>query len=524
MAISSKLDGFKMTVIPEFIEKAQQLDPVLKEWMVEPKACIRIAKENGDWKKIDESSLSDLDKLVCGRGDALCLDFGDHEVGYFSFTVIPVGSPPDAPAYLQLKFGETLCEIGEDSADYKGSLSSSWIQEERIHIDVLPARISLPRRYAFRYVEIRVLDVSPKYQIKIEKPLTKAVSAVTLEEAKPFCGPRDLSEIDRIGLKTLQDCMHSVFEDGPKRDRRLWLGDLRLQALVNYETFENFDLVKRCLYLFAGLRQNDGRIGACLFLKPDLLVDDTYLLDYALLFLPTLQDYLNASNDRKTALELWPSAFRQIELAMENLDQNHIVIDKGDAFWCFLDWKEGLNKQAGAQGVLLYTIRCGIQLAQALGQEADLATLKSWETEVLEGALQLWDAQKGYFVSGKDRQISWASQIWMILAGVFDQEKNRVLINKLLEERPEYGIVTPYLYHHLVEALLLVGEKEKALDYIHSYWGGMVRMGADCFWELYSPENTYPTPYGSRIINSYCHAWSCTSSYFIRKYYLPKAE
>ena len=28
-----------------------------------------------------------------------------------------------------------------------------------------------------------------------------------------------------------------------------WLGDLRLQALANYGTFRNFDLVKRCLYL-----------------------------------------------------------------------------------------------------------------------------------------------------------------------------------------------------------------------------------------------------------------------------------
>jgi hypothetical protein len=36
-------------------------------------------------------------------------------------------------------------------------------------------------------------------------------------------------------------------EDGPKRDRRLWLGDLRLEALANYETYRNFDLVKRSL-------------------------------------------------------------------------------------------------------------------------------------------------------------------------------------------------------------------------------------------------------------------------------------
>ncbi|MDV9959707.1 hypothetical protein RHJ81_18875 [Clostridioides difficile] len=47
----------------------------------------------------------------------------------------------------------------------------------------------------------------------------------------------------------------------------------------------------------------------------------------------------------------------------------------------------------------------------------------------------------------------------------------------------------------------------------------MVKDGADCFWELYNPNDKYVSPYGSRIINSYCHAWSCTPSYFIRKYF-----
>ncbi|WP_390580761.1 hypothetical protein [Paenibacillus illinoisensis] len=46
----------------------------------------------------------------------------------------------------------------------------------------------------------------------------------------------EMANIDRVAVQT-RDCMQSVFEDCPKRDRRLWIGDLRLQALVNYETF-----------------------------------------------------------------------------------------------------------------------------------------------------------------------------------------------------------------------------------------------------------------------------------------------
>ena len=48
---------------------------------------------------------------------------------------------------------------------------------------------------------------------------------------------------------------------------------------------------------------------------------------------------------------------------------------------------------------------------------------------------------------------------------------------------------------------------------------GMMDMCADTFWELYNPENPAESPYGSSIVNSYCHAWSCTPTYLLRKYF-----
>ena len=60
-------------------------------------------------------------------------------------------------------------------------------------------------------------------------------------------------KVGEVCVRTLRDCMQSFFEDGPKRDRRLWLGDMRLQALVNYDTFKNkktykaSDLVKKLM-------------------------------------------------------------------------------------------------------------------------------------------------------------------------------------------------------------------------------------------------------------------------------------
>jgi alpha-L-rhamnosidase len=43
-----------------------------------------------------------------------------------------------------------------------------------------------------------------------------------------------------------------------------------------------------------------------------------------------------------------------------------------------------------------------------------------------------------------------------------------------------------------------------------------VEAGADTFWEVYDPAQPLSSPYGDIHINSFCHAWSCTPSYFLR--------
>lgn len=130
-----------------------------------------------------------------------------------------------------------------------------------------------------------------------------------------------------------------------------------------------------------------------------------------------------------------------------------------------------------------------------------------------------FDEEKKLFVSGADKQISWASQVWMALADVFgDKQKNAELLERTIQENPEIRMVTPYMYHHFIEALMQNDRKELAVQYMREYWGGMLEDGVDTFWELYDPKNKDLKPYGSQMVNSYCHAWSCAPAYMIRKY------
>ena len=131
----------------------------------------------------------------------------------------------------------------------------------------------------------------------------------------------------------------------------------------------------------------------------------------------------------------------------------------------------------------------------------------------------LLDEKTGLFVSGEEKQINYASQVWLILAGAVSIEEGSAMLDKLDELKPEKGMVSPYMNHHYVEALLMCGKKDQAMEYMKYYWGGMISHGADTFWELYNPENPAESPYGSSIVNSYCHAWSCTPTYLLRKYF-----
>ena len=64
------------------------------------------------------------------------------------------------------------------------------------------------------------------------------------------------------------------------------------------------DLVKRCLYLFAGQTKDNGQVSACLFTAPKFIVDDTFLQDYSKSFGAPLLDFYEASGDRETLEDL----------------------------------------------------------------------------------------------------------------------------------------------------------------------------------------------------------------------------
>ncbi len=452
------------------------------------------------------------------KGDTTVYDFGNHYVGRLNISFASLSGHNDSPLYFYIRFCENERELNEDVDAYKGFISPSWIQQEHIHVDDLPSTVRFKRRYAFRYIILKIIETGGVSDLRIKKLIvTDETSADDAKIRNIELKPED-NRLDSVSIRTLRNCMQTVFEDGPKRDRRLWLGDLRLQALSNYYTFKNNDLVKRCLYLFAGCALKDGRVPSNVFINPKIQGAENSLFDYSLFFISTLWEYYQATDDKETLFELSPIAERQYECAKLQFE-NDILTEVPYFGWCFIDWSLKLNRQASAQAVYVYTLFDLIKIRNVVGlgtedlvEEIDRKSKKARD--------KFFDTTSGLYVSGKDKQLSWATQIWFVLAKIITPQEAKNIFS-IAEKRTDIiKPVTPYMMHYYIQALIDIGEKTKAYNLMHEYWDGMITQNADTFWELYNPHNPDESPYGGKAVNSYCHAWSCTPAYFLRKYFI----
>lgn len=503
-----------------FLEIAESLKPVLKQRAVSPRRLVEIVPDPDGfqgWAVRPAEKAPSLVDLSLEVGQPLVFDFGEHITGSLTLN-LDVCAVSDSPIRLKVTMAEVPAEAVEPFDPHVSSLSRAWMQDEIITVDILPAAFKLPLRHAFCYVKIELLSAVPFGPV-LKSVLATALTSADEARVKPLPAsvPADLKMMDEVALRTLRNCMQTVFEDGPKRDRRLWLGDMRLQAMADSVSFQNYDLVKRCLYLFGALCRDDGIVNSDIYEAPQPHRGACTILDYSALFADTLLTYTENSGDVQTARDLWPVVLDQLQL-LQYVDESGLFHDPGN-WWLFIDWQEGLDKQACEQAILIIMIRTTLALAKKLGHQKapELASLPERLEKMIAAARgQLFDARKGVFVSGKKRQISWASQAWMTLAEVLTPAQHAETLRRAMSDPAAVGPAGPYLYHVVVHALLASGLREQAVSLMRDYWGQMIKLGASTFWEVFDPKDQRFSPYRSCLMNSYCHAWSCTPTWFIR--------
>lgn len=510
-----------------WLDIAEASKPELHETVVKPQSVVKAVNDTAAYQHWRYEAIGSPEDLLYGQNfkevKEITLDFGKHLTGYFTLHTKTLDRCQDSPVRVRLFFAEMPAELNTPLDPWTGSLSRAWMQDEIVTITQVDSYNTIPRRIACRYLKIELLGASPYFDFAIDDMHFTAVSSAgeLRTELSASC-PQHIREIHDVSVETLRECMQTVFEDGPKRDHRLWSGDLYLQSLANRYSFRNFDLTKRCLYLFAGLAADDGIVMSNIFEDPVPHPQyGSYCLTYSLLWNSTLLEYLKDTGDIETACDLWPVAKRQIENVLTYIEDNGIFNQykrSGDV-WLFFDWRDGLDVNTPMQGAAIFALDQTYELAGMLGREKEVASWPSVSGRMKRAARKnLYDAKRGVFVSGNDRQVSVLAQAWLIKAGVLNRQEAQKAIRTALASDETVMPGTPYGTHYLIDAMLIAGMDSEARAYLEEYWGGMVKKGADTFWESYDPDDDFISAYGFSPVNSSCHAWSCTPVYFIYRY------
>ena len=511
-----------------WMQIAAQEKPVLKYQTLRPVGVVRAVQDAQAFQGWRYERVGEPQTMLYSRNfkevKGLTLDFGRHMVGYFKFHTKTLGNrPQDAPVRIKFFFGELPAELNTPLDPWRGGLSRAWMQDEVVTVTQVDQWIEIPRRLAARYLKIELMGASNDFDFAIDDVEFRAQSSAgeVLTQLEPGC-PDIVRDINNVGIETLRECMQTVYEDGPKRDRRLWIGDMYLESLANRYSFKNNQMTKHCLYLFAGLAADDGIVISNCFEEPEPHAQlGSYCLTYCLLWNSALLEYLKDTGDIETANDLFKVAKCQTEDAISYVDDRGIF-DKdkrGGWVWLFFDWRDGLDVNTPMQGATIFALQQTYELARMLGREQEVKEYPALIKKMTQAARKhLYNKQRGVMESGSDRQVSILAQTWLIKSGVLSKKEGRKAIRTALTTDDVLMPGTPYATHYLIDAMLLCDMKQEARDYLIDYWGGMVKKGADTFWEAYDPKDDLISPYGFAPVNSACHAWSCTPVYFIHKY------
>jgi len=368
-------------------------------------------------------------------------------------------------------------------------------------------RWSVADRRAFRYARF---TIEPTQPVRIDRLQVESVGHA-VENAGSFrCSDETLNKVYDISARTLRLCMQDFYEDGPKRDRMLWIGDLRVEALVNYCVFGDVGLARQSLMQMADLQLPDGMIPG---VGPDF--SSTYLPDYCAYYVMAVADYYRYTADLRTLNLLYPYLRKLMAWFRTNSDASGLFV-KADrpGWWIFVDWDESMEKKdrvMAMEALYYWALNDAAEIAKAVRKNLDAGDYLARADKLKQSVNSvLWTKEKRAYVDcltdeGPSQKVHRQPNALALLAGLPEKQMVPNILSVLTRTSRAAPVTTPYMNFYVASALFAAGRPAQALDLVKTYWGAMLARGATTCWEKFDPD--WPTPYEQRDL-SYCHGWS----------------
>jgi alpha-L-rhamnosidase len=381
------------------------------------------------------------------------LDFGRELTGYVE--LITTMMPEQAKLRrVRVRFGESVSEAMAELGGPQNAQNDHALRDQVVALPWLGKKMVGPGGFRF----VRIDNVDPELPLDLSQ-----VRAVLQLRDIPYlgsfrCDDERLNQIWQVGAYTVHLNMQEYLWDGIKRDRLVWIGDMHPEVSTIHAVFGFNDVVPASLDLTRDVTPvTEWMNGISSYSMWWVLIhEDLWMHLGDRSYLEAQQPYLTALLRRLAGL-IGPDGRERID-GMR-----------------FLDWPSSANPQgvtAGLQALLVMTLESGVRLMTTLG-DTDTA-------RVCADA-----ADRGRRVV-PDPNGSKSGAALLSLAGLRDARQTS---NTVLKPGGVRDVSTFYGFY-VLQALAKAGEITTAMEFIRTYWGAMLDLGATTFWEDFNLEWT----------------------------------
>jgi hypothetical protein len=379
------------------------------------------------------------------NGGGILLDFGTELTGNIEIFT-PITKDKNLPL-VRIRFGESVAEAMAELGGDANAQNDHAVRDQTVRLPWLGKITVGPSGFRF----VRIDNVDPQESAQISE-----VRAVLLIRDVPQvgsfrCDDERLNQIWKVGAYTVHLNMQEYLWDGVKRDRLVWIGDMHPEVSTINAVFGFNDVVPRSLDLTRDITPvTEWMNGISSYSMWWVLIHEQWWMHHGdRAYLAAQKPYLTALLKKLAAL-IGPDGREKIDGLR------------------FLDWPSSPNQQgvtAGLQGLLVMTLESGARLMKVL-DDAPTAALCAAAAARGRQVVPAVNASK-------------SGAALLALAGMTDAKKTADDVLKVGGAR---NISTFYGFY-VLQALAKAGETNTALDFISTYWGAMLDLGATTFWE-----------------------------------------
>jgi len=491
--IPQLLEGY---VPPKAVSAVGEYQSTINRWQEISHIAKFMAEETRE--SLDTARVENIEALLneegryalihsSGKDVSLLLDFGKEVVGYPHLEI-------EGPAGVIIDFGYS--EYLRD-----GKINPNRERIKAVDRYIMRGGLQIWETFSirgFRYMQVDIHNESSEplkiYSIGIN------FSAYPVEYRGSFSSSDELlNQIWDVARYTLQLSMQDAYTDGPFREQAQWMGDAHVEALVNYYTFGDTRLIARCLRQIGQSQLSEGITSAVWPKKTP-----STLPDYSLLWIISLWDYYQYTDNRDLVEELYPRVKRALAWFESYLDQHSLLSDVSG--WIFIDWAD-LDKRGEITALNCFYYKALVdtsQMAQLLGKKDEAVQYQQLATEVKVAInSRLWSNDIGVYVDCRvgdvlSKTISQHANSLAVLYDIAEVDKqDRIYSYIFARGKGVVRVGTPYFMFYVLQALFHSGRYQKAVEIIRERWGEMLKKGATTFWEVFGDWSL-----------SRCHGWS----------------